>query len=454
MLPLSLIIAIITASLIITFLMFWLGIKGKTLDDHPVCKKCKYDLSGFNHPLPSPSLKCPECGHPLTSQSNIQVGNKHKNKPLIISSIIILIAIIALPVWASFNYDWTAQKPIWLLRFEAKHPDQFKTSRKSLLQLIGYISIDQTSHAQTLAAFDDAIEMIRNDDVLYDNLWSDVIAHVFEKNLASTEEAEQYAQAFLDSLIVKCRKTVLQDHVIAISIRSNKDRGHIESAAIYLPIEVTAAAGNNKPHNFGEIAGVEHVGFYMNLHLSDQWLGKLPLGEHDLKLNLKFSPSLYDGENKPFAIVHRELNFKVNVISPDQIDTYTSTVKGAEHKAAAENAAKRIKITRQASDDEEENPEYVSLVTTINFNELPAGLAHDVYLSNGEQEKRIGAYTVSKKGKAGHMYHEEVPASFVGEREKLDIILRPHVKIIFESTDQNDFLDETLILKDIKITER
>jgi hypothetical protein len=57
--------------------LLWAGLRGTRIDDHPVCRKCKFDLSGIQLGYAT----CPECGTQLT-QDQILRGNR-KRRPLV-----------------------------------------------------------------------------------------------------------------------------------------------------------------------------------------------------------------------------------------------------------------------------------------------------------------------------------------------------------------------------------
>src|SRR5438045_2458300 len=51
-----------------------LGLHGKRLNDHPVCRQCRFDLSG----CPEGSVTCPECGAGLKRPGSTRIGQRRK----------------------------------------------------------------------------------------------------------------------------------------------------------------------------------------------------------------------------------------------------------------------------------------------------------------------------------------------------------------------------------------
>ena len=56
-----------------------IGWRGRRVDDHPVCRKCRFDLAGV-YPA---NETCPECGRDLAGRRAVRIGNRrHKRLPL------------------------------------------------------------------------------------------------------------------------------------------------------------------------------------------------------------------------------------------------------------------------------------------------------------------------------------------------------------------------------------
>src|SRR5436853_590542 len=52
--------------------LLWVGWRGKRIDDHPICRKCGFDL--FNKP--AESKVCPECGVTIVFNRGVVFGHK------------------------------------------------------------------------------------------------------------------------------------------------------------------------------------------------------------------------------------------------------------------------------------------------------------------------------------------------------------------------------------------
>jgi hypothetical protein len=100
-----------------------LGLRGVRTDDHPLCRRCRFDLTGR---APG-STRCPECGGNLSSSLAIVVGHRRRRRgPLVAGLAIVLPSLLVLGLlgWrAAANVDWRSTEPTWLLLRQAGSAD-------------------------------------------------------------------------------------------------------------------------------------------------------------------------------------------------------------------------------------------------------------------------------------------------------------------------------------------
>jgi ankyrin repeat protein len=65
------------------------GFRARYLDDHPLCKKCGYDL------YPKPPASCPECGANLQLPVAIRIGHRTRHKPMMAWGLGLIVVCVA-----------------------------------------------------------------------------------------------------------------------------------------------------------------------------------------------------------------------------------------------------------------------------------------------------------------------------------------------------------------------
>src|SRR2546423_15664322 len=86
--------------------LFAIGLRGRHINDHPLCARCGFDLLGI------PATTCPECGGDLTRPRSRRVGERRRRRaPLIAGGLLSLLGLVGgalLPWGAATSFDWIA----------------------------------------------------------------------------------------------------------------------------------------------------------------------------------------------------------------------------------------------------------------------------------------------------------------------------------------------------------
>lgn len=149
------------------------GLRGRMVNDHPVCRGCGFDLFG----KPAGSTLCAECGADLTRPRATRRGRRERRSRLILTGTPVLalcLAWFALLGWGTARgTDWNRHKPVWWLVRDARGRDP--TLRDAaLLELTGRFKAGAVSNEHFAAVLDIALD-IQGD--LWQP-WSDAVAGV------------------------------------------------------------------------------------------------------------------------------------------------------------------------------------------------------------------------------------------------------------------------------------
>ena len=119
-----------------------LGLRGGRIDDHPICRKCKFDLIGLptqpnrdregvdpsvHTAAPAPP-RCPECGADLSTHRAVRAG-AHRRRPAAIALGAVLVLAGAAAGGAigwgrATRFDWNTVKPAWWLARDTNSRDE------------------------------------------------------------------------------------------------------------------------------------------------------------------------------------------------------------------------------------------------------------------------------------------------------------------------------------------
>ena len=133
------------------------GMRGR-LNEHPVCRKCGFDLFGT---LPDRGT-CPECGADLGNAGSVRVGERRRRPRVVAGGVLILgmgLAIGGAAGWgAATGFDWNTVKPSWLLVRQMPAAEAF-TQTAIAKELSGRMAKGSLPAGAARAAIDRALDV-------------------------------------------------------------------------------------------------------------------------------------------------------------------------------------------------------------------------------------------------------------------------------------------------------
>jgi hypothetical protein len=119
----SLLLVGLTACVATGAAVAWRGWRGRQIDDHPLCRRCGFDLVG----KPADSTRCAECGADLSGPRAVRVGHRARRPALLaIGAELLVVGLIPLAIIAlvgARGVDVQTLKPLWWVRAEALGDD-------------------------------------------------------------------------------------------------------------------------------------------------------------------------------------------------------------------------------------------------------------------------------------------------------------------------------------------
>jgi hypothetical protein len=178
-------IALAAAIPVVGLLLLALGLRGRCIDDHPICAKCRFDLIGLTNPG-----TCPECGTDLSG--NVRLGARARRPAFIATGVILLLIAVlgAGVVFAGASLD--QYKPTWMLILEARlrQPDK---ATSAISELIARSDRSELSNADRARLARRAVEVQSDTTQPWAREWAGLLSDpIF---LAQLTPAEQEASA-------------------------------------------------------------------------------------------------------------------------------------------------------------------------------------------------------------------------------------------------------------------
>ena len=191
----TLFVAIIASLAAAGVTLLIVGLRGRCVDDHRLCRRCGFDLFGS----PIDTMRCSECGSDLAHPRAIRIGHRERRRrPIAIGSLMlcpaILVAIGAATPWTK---DGNRQRlmPVWLLLRNTDSADLIELNRRLVAKTLSPAEIRQVIvaalHAQTrtrrpwLRAWGSFVETARGAGYVTDAQWLQYARNSVPLNLAT-----------------------------------------------------------------------------------------------------------------------------------------------------------------------------------------------------------------------------------------------------------------------------
>lgn len=197
----------------IGFVLLGVGWRGRLLNKHPVCRKCKFDLSGYSkddlHRLEDNNnielIKCPECGSVVGAAGTIQIGQRHKRYPFIFSGSVLFVlsaAVLGIQIFvAAQQINTYKYKPVWWLIAEMQSPDTVSVDA-AFGELMSRLQANKLSRSDINNVVNQVLELQADQSFKWNPVLGDFIEDAWLENYLSSEQRNQYAQNAYDIELV------------------------------------------------------------------------------------------------------------------------------------------------------------------------------------------------------------------------------------------------------------
>jgi hypothetical protein len=157
----AIVITSLIVALALALALLVVGLRGRRVDDHPLCRRCGFDLTG----RPDESTRCAECGADLARRRAVRAGHRVRRRWAVrLGTLLLLGAAVPAGVagWArARGVTWNVHKPTWWLIREGGSRSA-PTRDAALAELQARVNDNRLSPGELDAAVDMAVAVQRD----------------------------------------------------------------------------------------------------------------------------------------------------------------------------------------------------------------------------------------------------------------------------------------------------
>ncbi len=411
------------------------GLRGRRIDDHLVCAKCRFDLSGVER------TTCPECGRNVSGERAVRVGQRRRRPRCVVAGAallaIVLVVGAVVGVGAAKGTNWNAYKPTGWLLFEARAgaPNE---ADAAIGEVAGRVISKSPPRKPQLDRFVEIALAHQADlDKPWGEGWSMALDVLVEQKLlteAQLAEIRKHAYSFE----MDARPIAREGDKASVRLRVKSRIGFMMSGGAVL-VEAMRVTVNDEhqPNSVGRM--------YTDGGNSSMLTAVDVSSPGTARVNVDWRYAFVDGpmdEPDEGAWIEFTRTVSIRVVDRESRDGV-----GLVADEGARDAVRRaVKITNLAATPVEKG---VSVQITVTCDRPPENLAFEVFLKQGDRDWRIG----SVRGAAGNMHSTAFGAGIDGlERGDVDVIFRASENVIRGSIDMQTAWDGEIVFEGLPVT--
>ena len=449
-----------TMSLMLLFMFFvlgvvmlWLGLRGRRVDDHPLCRKCGFDLTG----RPAGSDKCSECGADLTAPRAIRHGHRRRRPVMLglgLAVVLLFVGVAGVIGWSrAREFDRYQVMPTWYLLREARNTSggmpvgawQELSRRLGGRALSGEQIAAATAAALAIqgdrakpwhAAIGNFVEAARKGGDASDTQWA---RYARQAGAVEVTFRPQVRRAGGDDLPVR---------IATASARVGNNAGLVmritdpiagRGELIKPPDKRHAGSGSV---GFGLYPGGGGASTGKTFELDDAAVANASPGAREATVRLKLSIRDARNEEKtPLAEWEQDFTATWELVDADTI----KLIDDESHRAAIEKGTTVTFLGWRAGERPDNYPDL-----ELDFKDIPVTLAHKVVLraADGREWKLT---TVTVRGVRGNMrYHAGGTAKSL-DVDTVDVIFRPDPHAARHTVDVTELWNHEFVVRNVRV---
>lgn len=455
------VILIPAAGLLLALVLLWLGRRGRRTDDHPVCRRCGFDLYG----LPKDAERCPECGNLIAAPRAVRVGNRQR-RPIVLvgGGVLLLLSLASLYLverGTLSQVDWPRYEPAWWL-IRRTSSGNAATRDEALAELVRRIDEHELATSDIDRLVDTGLEYQQKVELPWIDGWGQIVEEARSAGHVSDEQWRRYAeQAANLSLVV--RPKIRRGDALVLGVRLAPPRvgkikfpaqvwyyGHIDLASrskseSWVVVELAERTSGLNDFLIEQSAAPN----IWTTSLSDESMWEsLPDGPTRVRNRTEmqiFAPGSDPHSPQLIPLVKKGLDMRTSfMLSPADEPTVTLRNDAEDREAMRKWAKSGTGATLYWS------KEFQQLSFQANWDPLPTDCAFKLYVKTGVGE-RAGCDFVYRTGDSIRAGHSWQVISF-SDDDHVDIILRPCAVCAARTLDITGIWGEEIVLHNVPVT--
>ncbi len=463
-------IAALTLALLASAALLAVGLRGRRTDDHPLCRRCGYDLTG------RVSDRCAECGADLSRRRATRVGHRVRRRGPLAAGVVVVLASVAVlgtrGVAAARRLSDPGNQPVWWLQHKLNGTPADRDA--ALTELRTRVRQEQLTPAQVISIVDRILDLLASPAPWTWNLRNFVEDLHADHQLDAALWARYARQSFPVTLVA--RPTVRQGDPIPVEIAFDLKRAQgvpfeasLTGSALLIDGRPTRLTSSSTATVWGTFGKPNRPSTAATLFLSYAPFAnssvpeptgddtRLSPGRHTLSATIR--EYVFDATNKDEAPRGGTLpDVSKALVVFDVPLTATVTVYDAAHEppltvvdpsrraaVAAAISAPGVRVDRQGT-----------VWATANLAAMPVRVAFDVSVRPAGGGPELSSDTdraprwSGSPGTLGEVVTDV--RGTLGPAERADLVLRPHLAGLRDGTNATPIWGQPVVVRDVPVT--
>jgi hypothetical protein len=179
----------LSVATVVALVLLTVGYRGRRVDDHPLCRRCGFDLTG----TPAASTLCSECGADLRAAGAVRRGHRTRRPlPLALGWGLSLLCLVTAGVWAygrATHVAWITYEPLFMLRWNLQAAG---TRDAAFAEIARRLSAGRLSEADVAPVADLLLAWHADATHPWNLAWGDFLEDAFDRKRLSAARWQQF----------------------------------------------------------------------------------------------------------------------------------------------------------------------------------------------------------------------------------------------------------------------